>query len=154
MIFFALVNYYNLLTQYAVQHSIRQVEKKMLDRVTERILAGDPFVIYYDSSTAEIELMAHSQIYFTRFLPNYFGRRIPIQTSPPKEPDRRYYTIGPQPLDKKACLEEVIAPDWDYRWLRWSSALSGILRGRSFLPSPEYDYMIISRWYIYKGGNC
>jgi hypothetical protein len=154
LIFFALVNYYNLLTQYAVQHNIRQVEKRMLDRVTERILAGDSFAIYYDSSTAEIELMAHSQIYFTRFLPNYFGRHIPIQTTPPKEQKRVYYTIGPNPLDKNACLDEVISPDWDYRWLRWSSFITGALQRNSLPPSPEVDYMRNYRWYIYKMGNC
>jgi hypothetical protein len=154
LIFFALVNYYSLLTQYAVQHNIRQVEKKMLDRVTERILAGDPFTIHYDSSTDEIELMAHSQIYFTRFLPNYFGRRLPIQTAHPKQMGSTYYTIGPNPLDKKACLEEVIAPDWDYQWLRWSSAVSGTLQGRLFPPSTELNYMRNYRWYIYKAGNC
>jgi hypothetical protein len=130
-----------------------------LDRVTERIRSGDKFVIHYDSSTPEIEMMAHSQIYFTRFLPNYFGINIPIKTEPSKEMQGRYYTIAPHPSNTKDCLDEIIKHDWHfcYWWLYGSSVVSGMLQGRSMDPFVVTDWVSVMgkyRWYIYRNGDC
>lgn len=159
LLFFALVNYHNFLMQYAIQHNARNVEKKMLDRVTERIRSGDKFIIHYDSSTPEIEMMAHSQIYFTRFLPHYFGIHIPIQTEPSKEMQGEYFTIAPHPPITEGCLDEIIKPDrhYCYWWLYGSSIVSGMLQGRSMAPFVATDWggvMEKYRWYIYRAGHC
>jgi hypothetical protein len=159
LLFFAFVNYHNFLMQYATQHYTRNVEKKMLDRVTERIRSGDKFVIHYDSSTPEIEMMAHSQIYFTRFLPHYFGINIPIQTEPSKEMQGRYYTIARHPSNTEGCLDEIIKHDWHfcYWWLYGSSIVSGMLQDRSMDPFVVTDWVSVMgkyRWYIYRGGHC
>ncbi|MCX5841167.1 MAG: hypothetical protein NTY16_06900, partial [Deltaproteobacteria bacterium] len=157
LLFFALVNYHNFLMQYAIQHNARQVEKKMLDRVTERIRSGDKFVIHYDSSTPEIEMMAHAQIYFTRFLPHYFGIKINIQTEPSNDKHSGYYTIAPTPLNTEGCLDEIIKPDWHYWWLYGSSIVSGMLQGRLMAPFVATDWggvMEKYRWYIYRAGHC
>jgi hypothetical protein len=127
----------------------------MLDRVTERIRSGDEFVIHYDSSTPEIEMMAHAQIYFTRFLPNYFGIKIPIRTERLNKTDSGYLTITPIPLNTEGCLVETVKPDWNYRWLHWSSIVSGILQDRPMAPFVATDWggiMEKYRWYIYRAG--
>ena len=154
LLFFAFVNYHYLLMQYAYQHNTRLVEKKMLDRVTERIRSGDKFVIHYDSSTPEIEMMAHAQFYFTGFLPIYFGIKIPIRTEPVTETDSGYFTITPTPLNTEGCLVETLKPDWNYRWLHWSSIVSGMLQGRPMAPfvADWGGVMENYRWYIYRAG--
>ena len=84
LIFFAFINYHNFLMQYAIQHSARTIEEQMLNRITERLRAGEQVVIRsLNISESYAEQMTHAQLYFSQYLPRYFGTHLSILTDAP-----------------------------------------------------------------------
>lgn len=156
LVFFALSNYHNFLMQYATQHNTRTIEDRMLNRITERLRAGQQVVIRsLDTSESYAEQVAHAQLYFSQYLPRYFGDRLTVLTDAPKTSNVDVIYVSPPVSRQNVEIVDVFINERPYWWLEQSKKVSAFFQGgaKPFVltdagsGSPRFDDY---GWYLYR----
>ena len=156
LVFFALINYHNFLMQYATPHNARTIEDRMLNRITERLRDGEQIVIRsLNTSESYVEQIAHSQLYFSQYLPRYFGIRLNILTVAPRTSAMDVIYVSP-PISRQSIeIVDLFINEQSYWWLEKSKKVSAFFQGgrKPFVVtdagagSPRFDDY---GWYLYK----
>jgi hypothetical protein len=98
--------------------------------------------------------MAHTQLYFSHYLPRYFGIRLPIMTAAPKT-DMDVIYLSPAISRQNIEIIDLFINEHPYWFLEQSKKLSSTLQGKgkpyvvtdAGAGSAQFDDYV---WYLYK----
>lgn len=182
VLFFVSVNYHDFLYQTIVQHSLRQVEERLISTVTRLLDEGQTVDVLGKTTPEEkpnYPILQDLTNVFSGFLPRFHDRSYSTRPRPSIE----YAVLGGRmawklrrkrpsfdresppwvvTLHEEPALsgEEsiVISPREDYRLLSWTGALASVLQGTP-APRLHHDGGVHPlhgdhyRWTIYRGGR-
>ena len=132
------------------QHSLRNVEKRLILKMSEMIINEKAVTVEIKDQDADLELKLHLVGYFKRFSPRFFNKNYNLNSNLSKSGS--YYFVSRDAKVTGIKKFETITTHDNYLILSLTKPLSGFLQGKNKIGYPVdagVHRMNNYAWYIY-----